>query len=26
MYQKLKGEHEELMSDLYRFTGFTRGL
>jgi len=26
MYEKLKGEHEELMSDLYRFTGFTRGL
>jgi signal transduction protein with GAF and PtsI domain len=26
MYQKLKGEHEELMSDLYRFTGFTRGI
>ncbi len=26
MYQKLKGEHEELMSDLYSFTGFTRGL
>lgn len=26
MYQKLKGEYEELMGDLYRFTGFTRGL
>jgi signal transduction protein with GAF and PtsI domain len=26
LYQKLKGEYEELMSDLYRFTGFTRGL
>jgi signal transduction protein with GAF and PtsI domain len=26
MFQKLKGEYEELMGDLYRFTGFTRGL
>jgi signal transduction protein with GAF and PtsI domain len=26
LYQKLKGEYEELMGDLYRFTGFTRGL
>jgi len=26
MYQKLKGEYEELMGDLYRFTDFTRGL
>lgn len=26
LYQKLKGEYEELMSDLYRFTGFTRGI
>lgn len=26
MYQKLKGEYEELMGDLYRFTGFTRGI
>lgn len=26
MYQKLKGEYEELMGDLYRFTGFTRGV
>jgi signal transduction protein with GAF and PtsI domain len=24
LYQKLKGEYEELMGDLYRFTGFTR--
>ncbi|MBM4284072.1 MAG: GAF domain-containing protein [Deltaproteobacteria bacterium] len=24
LYQKLKGEYEALMSDLYRFTGFTR--
>jgi signal transduction protein with GAF and PtsI domain len=24
MYQKLKGEYEELMGDIYRFTGFTR--
>ncbi len=24
MYQKLKGEYEEMMGDLYRFTGFTR--
>jgi len=24
LYQKLKGEYEEIMSDLYRFTGFTR--
>lgn len=24
LYQKLKGEYEELMSDLYRYTGFTR--
>jgi len=24
LYQKLKGEYEELMSDLYSFTGFTR--
>jgi signal transduction protein with GAF and PtsI domain len=26
LYQKLKGEYEELMGDLYRFTGFTRGI
>jgi GAF domain-containing protein len=26
MYQKLKGEYEELMGDLYRFTDFTRGI
>jgi GAF domain-containing protein len=26
MYQKLKKEHEELMSDLYRFSGFTRSI
>jgi signal transduction protein with GAF and PtsI domain len=26
MFQKLKGEYEELMSDLYRFTGYTRGI
>lgn len=26
MYQKLKGEYEEIMSDLYRFTGFTRSI
>ncbi len=26
LYQKLKGEYEELMGDLYRFDGFTRGL
>ncbi|AEB10562.1 GAF domain-containing protein [Desulfobacca acetoxidans] len=26
MYQKLKQEHEELMSDLYRFSGFTRSI
>ncbi len=26
MFQKLKGEYEELMGDLYRFTDFTRGL
>ncbi|MGQ9687842.1 MAG: GAF domain-containing protein [Desulfobaccales bacterium] len=26
MFQKLKGEYEELMGDLYRFTGFTRGI
>ncbi|MDD3581601.1 MAG: GAF domain-containing protein [Desulfobacca sp.] len=26
MYQKLKGEHEEIVSDLYRFTGFTRSI
>lgn len=26
MYEKLKTEHEELMSDLYRFSGYTRGL
>ncbi len=24
MYQKLKGEYEELMGDIYTFTGFTR--
>jgi signal transduction protein with GAF and PtsI domain len=24
MYQKLKGEYEELMGDIYSFTGFTR--
>jgi GAF domain-containing protein len=24
LYQKLKGEYEELMGDMYRFTGFTR--
>jgi signal transduction protein with GAF and PtsI domain len=24
MYQKLKGEYEELMGDMYSFTGFTR--
>jgi len=24
MYQKLKGEYEELMGDIYRFAGFTR--
>jgi signal transduction protein with GAF and PtsI domain len=24
LYQKLKGEYEELMGDLYRFSGFTR--
>ncbi len=24
MYQKLKGEYEELMGDMYRFAGFTR--
>ena len=24
LYQKLKGEYEEIMADLYRFTGFTR--
>jgi signal transduction protein with GAF and PtsI domain len=24
MYQKLKGEHEELMQDMYRFVGYTR--
>jgi len=24
MYQKLKGEYEEMMSDIYTFTGFTR--
>jgi signal transduction protein with GAF and PtsI domain len=24
LYQKLKGEYEELMGDLYQFTGFTR--
>jgi GAF domain-containing protein len=24
MYQKLKGEYEELMGDIYRFTDFTR--
>ncbi len=23
MYQKLKGEYEELMGDIYSFTGFT---
>ncbi len=26
MFQKLKGEYEELMGDLYRFTDFTRGI
>ena len=26
LYQKLKGEYEELMGDLYSFTGFTRGI
>jgi len=26
LYQKLKGEYEELMGDLYRFAGFTRGI
>ena len=26
MYQKLKGEYEEMMGDLYRFTGFTRSI
>jgi GAF domain-containing protein len=26
MYQKLKQEHEELMGDLYRFSGFTRSI
>jgi signal transduction protein with GAF and PtsI domain len=26
MFQKLKGEYEELMGDLYRFTGYTRGI
>lgn len=26
MYEKLKSEHEALMSDLYRFGGYTRGL
>jgi GAF domain-containing protein len=26
MYQKLKKEHEELMGDLYRFSGFTRSI
>ena len=26
LYQKLNGEYEELMCDLYRFTGFTRGI
>jgi signal transduction protein with GAF and PtsI domain len=26
MFQKLKGEYEELMGDVYRFSGFTRGL
>ncbi len=26
MYQKLKGEHEALMADLYRFGGFTRSI
>ncbi len=26
LYQKLKGEYEELMGDLYRVTGFTRGI
>lgn len=26
MYQKLKGEHEALMSDLYRFSGYTRSI
>ncbi len=24
LYQKLKGEYEEMMGDMYRFTGFTR--
>ena len=24
LYQKLKGEYEEMMGDLYSFTGFTR--
>jgi signal transduction protein with GAF and PtsI domain len=24
LYQKLKGEYEEIMADMYRFTGFTR--
>lgn len=26
MYEKLKSEYETLMSDLYRFSGYTRGL
>jgi signal transduction protein with GAF and PtsI domain len=26
MFQKLKGEYEELMGDLYRFTDYTRGI